>query len=478
MSYRGKEKILEDQLPLYNEDLVHSKSSGSVWKPSSLKESKYLSKILWKTGLSEIDIMILGSIGLSWIVLVHFCERTHVKYVMGKCRWKNWEKWAKDGHDPHRIALVADPQLVDGNSYPERPDLVNALVTKISDNYLHRNYRFLQHQIDPDAIVFLGDLFDGGREWNDKMWFQEYQRFNDIFPSQPNRRTIQSIPGNHDIGFEIIDPHKLKRFVAFFGPNNDFVEFGNHSIVLLDDISLSSEFPEVRKPAEEYLDSINDLMNPNFPRVLMTHVPLFRDNMKQVCGPKRESSNPFPVQKGKQYQTVIASELTSKILETIHPSLVFAGDDHDYCEITHNLEDGSSATEITVKAVSMTAGIKHPALQLLSLHNPVDSYGKSLNSGPTYQTEMCYLPSPFFGITLYIIWLVICIVGLGVYFLAPNVVQKVILKFSSSKQLPVFNTVKDRTVSFGKRSIPKFIASALMVSFYAFLTIGFYYRNV
>lgn len=298
MSYRGKEKIVDDQLPLYNNYEKANAQSGDTWKSSSGTGTMLIRKILFKTGLSQIELLILGSIALSWIVLVHFCERTHVKYVIGKCRWHKWEKWAQDGHAPHRVALVADPQLVDGNSYPDRANIVNALVTKISDNYLHRNYRFVQHMIDLDSIVFLGDLFDGGREWNDNLWFQEYKRFNDIFPSQPNRRTIQSIPGNHDIGFEVIDQHRLKRFVAFFGPNNDFIEFGNHSIVLLDSISLSSEFPEVQRPAHEYLENVNNYLNPNFPRVLLSHVPLFRDNIKQACGPKKSHPILSPFKRG------------------------------------------------------------------------------------------------------------------------------------------------------------------------------------
>ena len=39
----------------------------------------------------------------------------------------------------------------------------------------------------PDTTIFLGDLFDGGRYWDDKQWIDEYKRFTKIFPkNQPS----------------------------------------------------------------------------------------------------------------------------------------------------------------------------------------------------------------------------------------------------------------------------------------------------
>lgn len=463
MSYRGKGKKV-DQLPIYND-------GGTIEKRSR----RHVNFNFLKSGISQQDIPVIASVGISWVLIVHFIERIHVRLVLNRCKWKKWELWDKKS-DVHRVAFIADPQLVDDYSYPDRPNILNNFIKKISDNYLHRNYRFLQHLLDPDTIMFLGDLFDGGRDWEDKAWVEEYDRFNAIFPKHPDRRTIQSLPGNHDIGFENINPDKLKKFAAFFGPNNDFLEIGNHSIVLLDSISLSSEEVDISTPAEEFLDSVNDYLTPGFPRVLLTHVPLYRINNQQLCGPERESHKLFPVQKGKQYQTVISSDLTNKILNTIKPTLVFSGDDHDYCKITHQIEDSSSATEITVKSAAMTAGIKYPAIQLLSLHNPVDPRGLSLTTGPTYKTEMCYLPDPYFGIGVYVTWLIVCILLLALHFIFPQLETKIIRKFKSQTTLPTF-TPKSRTLT-NERNINGFIISSLMTVMIAYLTIGFYYINV
>lgn len=464
MSYRGKDKKV-DLLPIYND-------GGTVEK--KVKSSTQINLKFLKLRFSLEDLPILVSIAISWVLVVHFIERLHVRLVLNRCGWKKWEPWSKNS-DIHRVALVADPQLVDDYSYPDRPNILNNIIKKISDNYLHRNYRFVQHLLDPDTTMFLGDLFDGGRYWEDKAWLEEYDRFNRIFPKHPDRRTIQSLPGNHDIGFEDINPDKLKKFAAFFGPNNDFLEIGNHSIVLLDSISLSSEDENIRKPAEEFLESVNNYLTPGYPHILLTHVPLYRINSQQLCGPQRESTKLFPVQKGKQYQTVISSDLTTKVLNTIKPTLIFSGDDHDYCKITHDIESGSSATEITVKSAAMTAGIKYPAIQLLSLHNPVDSKGLSLSLDPTYKTEMCYLPDPYFGIGIYVAWLIFCILLLALHFIIPQVEAKILLKLKPNSVLPVFTS---QTPLTNRRNIKGFIVSSVMTVMIAYIIIGFYYINV
>lgn len=416
------------------------------------------------------DAKVILTLIVSWFMVVHFGERSYVKLVINRCRTK-----VEEG--THQIALIADPQIVDGNSYPGRPDVINYFVKKVTDNYLHRNYRFMQHLLDPDTTIFLGDLFDGGREWGDKLWFEEYRRFQEIFPVRPNRRTIESIPGNHDIGFESIDLDTRKRFAAFFGPNNDYIQLADHNVVLLDSISLSSEDPAINRDANDFLNNIPSLLNSKYPTVLLTHVPLFRDNKAQLCGDKRESNNPFPVQKGKQYQTVINPELTEKILDMIKPVLIFAGDDHDYCEIHHQLPSGFLAKEITVKSAAMSAGIKYPAIQLLTLHNSL-----SVTSGPTYDTQMCYMPNPVFPIVLYVIWLIVCLGILAVNCYRQSwlvgVFGAIEAKLVSDTSLPIFNRTTTKTNYSKEGQHQKFIVSSVIMVVIAYCTIGFYYRSI
>lgn len=342
---------------------------------------------------------------LLWLVVIHYFERVRVKSAMDACQWENWENWpAERSHIiPHRIVLIADPQLVDDHTYPTIPRLLNYVLRKMSDNYLYINHKYMQAYLDPDSTIFVGDLFDGGREWDDEAWIEEYKRFNRIFPQKSNRRSYRSLPGNHDIGFQNITSHVQLRFTAFFGEPNDYFELGNHTFIQLDTILLSHEDPEINQAAKSFLETIELKIKPEAPRIVLTHVPLYRDPKVELCGPERESKRPFPLQRGHQYQTVIDFKFAEPILKNLRPKLVLSGDDHDYCDTVHldYLDNSRSlAREISCKTASMTNGIKYPAYQLLSLNNPDDPRLSSLDL-KTYETKMCYLPNPYQGVKVY-----------------------------------------------------------------------------
>src|SRR2546429_2805033 len=93
---------------------------------------------------------------------------------------------------PHHLVLLADPQLVDPHTYPERPWPLSSLTILQTDLYLRRSTKQIWRYLNPDTIFFLGDLFDGGREWGtpqtsspedrfkrygDEFWMKEYARF-------------------------------------------------------------------------------------------------------------------------------------------------------------------------------------------------------------------------------------------------------------------------------------------------------------
>lgn len=166
--------------------------------------------------------------------------------------------------------LIADPQLVDPHTYPGRPWPLSTLTILHTDLYLRRSFRQIQKKLRPDSVFFLGDLFDGGREWGtvqtsspddrlkkygNKFWLREYARFSKLFFSQWNiddssrpgtgeprgRKIIASLPGNHDLGFATGIQGAVKdRFDTYFGPLNRVDMVGNHTIIHLDTVSLSA----------------------------------------------------------------------------------------------------------------------------------------------------------------------------------------------------------------------------------------------
>lgn len=102
-----------------------------------------------------------------WLVILHRGERSAFTSAITACRWSAWETWSEDAR-PHRAVLIADPQLVDPHTYPGRPWPLSSLTERYTDRYMARSYRIINEQHDPDSIIFLGDMLDGGREWEPK----------------------------------------------------------------------------------------------------------------------------------------------------------------------------------------------------------------------------------------------------------------------------------------------------------------------
>ncbi|OTB05124.1 hypothetical protein M426DRAFT_320180 [Hypoxylon sp. CI-4A] len=442
-----------------------------------------------------------------WVLVMLWGERWIFATRVRSCDWDHWEDWPT-GTTPHRLIFVADPQIIDPHSYPGRPWPINPLTYMITDNYLRRSYKQLQKVLHPDTVFFLGDLFDGGREWKtahgdfddpewakdhrpaeekkylkewhryygEEFWLQEYERFGNIFydnwnlggvfpgPGQRGRKLISSLPGNHDFGFgaEVKIPAR-HRFHAYFGETNRVDVIGNHTFVSVDTVSLSADTSNMRDqidlqpiygPAQEFLKGVKatkrravqkevkfwrgdvedltfeskveeisdaDYSNlptldlgekaPDFPTILLTHVPLYRDP-GTPCGPMREHWPPakppkgqttpvFPdhrnaisVSGGYQYQNVLDKEDSLNLIKSIGNVIhAFSGDDHDYCEVVHSA-DQENVREITVKSLSMAMGVPTPGFQMVSLYNPIDDQGNPLPGAPktTLQTHLCLLP--------------------------------------------------------------------------------------
>ena len=179
------------------------------------------------------------------------------------------------GSAPHHVVLIADPQRVDPHTYPGRPWPLSALTVRYTDLYMRKSFQQIQATLAPDSVLFLGDLFDGGREWSagagsdderdqqDKrwkkydtaFWLKEYRRFCKIFfdpwlhggangqaGQQKSRKLIAGLPGNHDLGLgNGIRIPVRKRFQAYFGNGNRIDVIGNHTFVSLDTVSLSAK---------------------------------------------------------------------------------------------------------------------------------------------------------------------------------------------------------------------------------------------
>ncbi|KAL5346229.1 hypothetical protein ACLOAV_008497 [Pseudogymnoascus australis] len=478
-----------------------------------------------------------------WFLLLLWGERWAFHSAIKQCRWENWERWPQAA-TPHHLVLLADPQLVDPHTYTGRPWPLSTFTELHTDNYLRRSYTNLQLKLQPDTIFFLGDLFDGGREWatmrgdtedpewqtkqrakdeaalvgywkknyGESFWMQEYERFGKIFfslfnlgnptsqasPGQRGRKIIASLPGNHDLGFGAkIKMPVRNRFEAFFGEANRVDIIANHTFVSIDSVSLSAgadksevDNRDVYAPVEEFLAGVQarkrratarelryirgepeELRHPrtihdtdglvlkdsdflpldpgeensnDFPTVLLTHVPLYREP-GTPCGPQREHwppatppkgqlgpvvpdhRNAIAVSRGYQYQNVLSQTDSARLLKTIgNVQHVFSGDDHDYCELVHDEVNSGvgiigRAREITVKSMSWCMGVRQPGFLMASLWNPVGPDGRPLGTkggghgavndvpATTIETHLCLLPNQISIFIRYIFLFIITI---------------------------------------------------------------------
>jgi hypothetical protein len=111
-----------------------------------------------------ISLLTIPILVLAWVIAIRNGERRTFEQHIEACAWSSWEDWPTEAA-PHRLVFVADPQIVDPHTYPGRPWPLSTLTERYTDRYMRRNYQLINRDLDPDSIVFLGDLFDGGREW-------------------------------------------------------------------------------------------------------------------------------------------------------------------------------------------------------------------------------------------------------------------------------------------------------------------------
>lgn len=115
------------------------------------------------------------------------------------------------------MLIVADPQILDLQSYPDRHPLLQYLSQWVVDLNLRKSWHAAR-RLSPDVVVFLGDMMDRGRadmsgaEYVSSFGFAErggaergaryeeyYQRFKSIFHKQ-SQAPVYYLPGNHDVG--------------------------------------------------------------------------------------------------------------------------------------------------------------------------------------------------------------------------------------------------------------------------------------
>ncbi|EIW63035.1 uncharacterized protein TRAVEDRAFT_69187 [Trametes versicolor FP-101664 SS1] len=336
---------------------------------------------------------------LVWLLSVAWYELGTFYHHTAGCAWPD-ETLATSGTStvpPTHVLLVADPQILDHRSYPERPPWLMRLSQFIVDLNIRKSWRAVLRR-RPEQVVFLGDMMDNGRvDMSDDEYGRYVRRFRSIF-AHDERLAMHYMPGNHDIGLGVSSPSyrfsdlARERYLSSFGPLNQRITLGNHTVLLIDAPSLVDEErartasgASYSEWAAAHSDSTtafvqafgrNADLSESDGLILFTHVPLSRPEGTS-CGPLRERGT-LRQGRGLGYQNLLTPQASQFLLQNIRPAIIFGGDDHDYCEYVHTVPSvdtkrpspPASIPEITVKSFSMAMGIRRPGYQLLSLIPP------------------------------------------------------------------------------------------------------------
>ncbi|KAJ3035046.1 hypothetical protein HDV00_004372 [Rhizophlyctis rosea] len=250
-----------------------------------------------------------------------------------------------------------------------------------SDMYMKRNFRYIQKRLKPETIFFLGDLMDGGREWDTATYDKELRRLDKVFRIRDEQTNVYWIAGNHDIGFGAqVVPGAYERFHQTFGELNYNVTIADNLLVVLDTVSLSGDGSNTAfREADDFLKDFENGVPIRSP-ILFSHVPLYRPD-DSSCGKKRRQ---WPMRQGHGYQSqnLVSEPLTNRILKSVRPALVLSGHDHDDCIYYHE-----SIPEHTIATFSFLQGNLYPGFGLLSLKPPPDN----TTNAPTFAFETCGL---------------------------------------------------------------------------------------
>lgn len=148
--------------------------------------------------------MLMGEFGLLYIY---------------SCNWDFPQRSRGVGSDVVKILLVSDPQI---QGYRNENHLLGWITRWDADNYLRRSFAAACDHVQPEIVVFLGDLLDEGSIATEAEFRQYSERFRRIF-DVPSGATAVYLPGDNDIGgegAELMTWEKIGRFSEAFGKPN------------------------------------------------------------------------------------------------------------------------------------------------------------------------------------------------------------------------------------------------------------------
>ncbi|ORX39017.1 Metallo-dependent phosphatase-like protein [Kockovaella imperatae] len=363
-----------------------------------------------RSGLKSRATQLLA-LRFGWVVLVVWFEIGEFFHSLSTCKFPDSQlspsRRSRSSNAlnplPTHIVLLADPHVPHPrlSYHPDSRRWVNRFRQALDELFMRKSWNVVMRLGRVDGVIVLGDMLDWGRGNMSDQEYEEYVKlYRSIFTLPPDT-PMYFIPGNHDIplgpGNKLFSTSARERYAKYFSPPNSILEVANHTLILLDAVGLVEEdyrryaaemqFGEwdgVEGGVIEFVKTLGETP-PIGPKILLSHIPLARPE-KASCGPLREHGR-IAKGAGPGYQNLLGRETSQFLLEELQPSLVLSGDDHDYCDFTHQ---PFGIREVTVKSFSSTSGIRRPGFQVLSLIPPSPS--SPYTEQVTIADRPCFLP--------------------------------------------------------------------------------------
>ncbi|RHZ86240.1 hypothetical protein Glove_53g92 [Diversispora epigaea] len=296
--------------------------------------------------------MQLLTLSLHSLTLAALGATIYLYYYTAFCGWK----W-KDSET--RMLFLADPQI-EGDSKVRKQGIRGEIDLIANDIFIRHVYTSFVSPYSlftqkPTHSIILGDLFSS--QWiNDQEFERRVKRYKWIFgdPRGEYKHEFINLTGNHDIGYNRdITKHRADRWEKEFGkmsfnrriPSKEQILSTNnidednkkyHRLAVINSMNIDGPAwdEQLRYKTWSFLDELaeeREQENYQTPLILLMHIPIFKKEGLCVDGPMTVvDEHKFIIE-----QNHLSYNASKFILTKLKPKFIFAGHDHEGCDITH-----------------------------------------------------------------------------------------------------------------------------------------------
>ncbi|XP_047003071.1 uncharacterized protein LOC124621082 isoform X1 [Schistocerca americana] len=247
-----------------------------------------------KTKIYRNRVRIIYLIAFISLLYNEYLSYTMHRYVL----WPNLT--CEKSHECVSILFVADPQII-GEQF-EMPFPIGTLARWDCDRYLRNTFTRAVSQMQPHAVIFLGDLMDEGSVATREEYQRYIERFFNIFHTPQEIQAIYN-PGDNDIGGEddSITEQKLQRYKLTFS-QPDQIDIKNITVYKVNRLLYTFPQPEL------HTKSLSSKMS-----IIASHMPLL----------------------------FTPNDFVRKVVKKLKPEIIFSAHDHKSLHTTmHILRPG------------------------------------------------------------------------------------------------------------------------------------------